>query len=282
MKDFQEKLQGLGLAGREAEVYLALLKKKELTAAEISKITTITRTKSYEVLQNLVKKGVCNERNKNGRKLFSSVEPTIAIQNMLSVYEEELNRKKLLAEQFREDLVALHKIKENNSYTLDYIEVLTDVKQIRERWLDFQKNTKKEMLVFVKPPYTSPAIETNIQAESELLKKNKIIIKGIYEYENLTSEEINSLIRIIESYQKIGEDARIIKELPMKLAIYDETITMLALNDKISLKPSITTIIVDHQSFAKAQKEVFETYWAKSIPIEDFKRNLNNKIEEKK
>lgn len=273
MKDLLEKLQKLGLSGREAEIYLALLSKKELTAPEIGKITSVTRTKSYEILQNLIKKGLCNVRYKNGKKVYCSIEPSIALQNLLSVYEKELSEKKKLVERFQDDLVALHKKKEVINDPLDYIEVLSDINQIKDRWLNIQKNTKKEILVFSKPPYAQP-LEDNIEVEAEGLKMNKIVVKGLYEYYGLTSEERDNLIKLIETYQKLGEETKIIKELPMKLIISDDKITMFALKDRVSLKPSITTMIVDHPSFATALKNVFESYWAKAISLEDFKRNL--------
>jgi len=48
-------------------------------------------------------------------------------------------------------------------------------------------------------------------------------------------------------------------------------ITMFALNDPISLKPSITTMIKNHPSFAMTLKYVFESIWEKAIPFEEFK-----------
>jgi hypothetical protein len=75
-------------------------------------------------------------------------------------------------------------------------------------------------------------------------------------------------------YASFGEECRVIKELPMKLVIIDEKITMLALNDPVSMKPSITTMIIDHPSFALAQKEVFESYWSKSVPLKSFIKSV--------
>ncbi len=70
MNDLIEKLQKLGLSKRESEIYIALLKKKEFTAPEIGKITSVSRNKSYEILQSLVKKNLCTEKYKNGTKVF--------------------------------------------------------------------------------------------------------------------------------------------------------------------------------------------------------------------
>lgn len=280
--DLINKLQQIGLTGREAEVYIALLQKKEFTAPELTKITTITRSKVYEILQNLIRKGVASESYKDGQKVYRSIKPQIAIQNIILKYEQEVDRKKKIEiEQMKQaailledDLISLHENNLNNIEPIDYIEILADIGQIKERWNNFQKNTKYEILVFTKPPYTA-SLEDNIEVQTEVLRKNNIIDKCIYEYSGLKPEEIKNLLKVIENYQKIGEEARVIKELPMKLAISDETITMLALNDRVSLKPSITTVIIDHPNFARAQKAVFEAYWEKAIPFEEFRNNLN-------
>jgi sugar-specific transcriptional regulator TrmB len=278
------KLQQIGLTRREAEVYIALLQKKEFTAPELAKVTTITRTKVYEILQNLIKKGVTNESYRDGQKVYRGINPGIALQNIIRIYEEEIEQKKKAeiermksaASHLVEDLNTMHESNLENIEPVDYVEVLMDVGQIRDRWNKFQKNTKKEILVFTKPPYTAP-LEDNIEVQSEALRENKITDRCIYEYNGLNQNELNVLIKTIEKYQSIGEESRVINELPMKLAISDETITMLALNDRISLKPGITTIIVDHPDFAKAQKAVFETFWDKSSSIEEFKKQINLK-----
>jgi len=273
-----DRLEQIGLTKREAEVYIALLQKKEFTAAELTKITTVTKTKIYEILQNLINKGACSESVSNGKKKYRGMEPQLALQNIITNYEAEVEQKKLVtlkqmsdaAKSLKKELSVLHNSRAQDIDSLDYIEVLTDVGRIRKRWLDIQNNTKKELLMFTKPPYTSSTIEDNVEAERKLIEKKKIIIKSIYEYSNLNSDEINDLKRIIGLYQSAGEQVKIVEELPMKLAISDETISMLALNDRISLKPSITTIIIDHPNFASAQKEVFNNYWVNAASLQEF------------
>jgi HTH-type transcriptional regulator, sugar sensing transcriptional regulator len=262
-----EKLQYLNIPRREGEIYLALLQKKEFTASEISKITSVSRTKSYEILQNLVKKGLCNESFRNGIKVFSCIDPKIVMENILVEYE----KKKKVADELRMTLNALYKKNEKIESPLDYIEVLTDTEQVKEKWLTIQTNTEKELLYFTKPPYVS-SLDDNVDNELDKIV-NKVKIKSIYEYKDATSEGIENLIKIIEMYQKVGEEARVLKELPMKLVVSDDTISLLSLNDRISLNPSITSILVNHPSFAKAMKEVFESYWQKGITLEEFGRD---------
>ena len=275
MNNLIEELQKLGLSKRESEIYIALLQRKEFTAPEIGKITSVSRNKSYEILQSLVKKKLCTEKYKNGTKIFSSIKPDIALQNIISSYEEELNAKKKLSVVFKEKLMKLHSANEDLSDPIDYIEVLTDLGQIRNRWIELQKNVKTEILGFNKPPF-AVSLEQNVSYQEKTLKK-KIRERGIYEFNEMSSATaVEHFIGVAEMYIKIGEDVRITKSLPMKMMVIDERVTMLALNDPISMQPSITTIIITHPNFAKAQKKVFESYWDDSVTLEEFKNNKIN------
>ncbi len=270
MKNLSQKLQDFGLSGREAELFLALLQKKEFTAPEIAKMTTVSRTKSYDILSNLVKKKLCNEKFINGIKYYSAIKPSIAIENLLSVFKAEVNRKQQLADSFEVELMKLYNSNEHVEDPMDYIEVLTDTGQIRDRWLKIQGSTIHELIGFTKPPYTK-ALNDNIEVESSVLRR-KVVVKSVYEYTGLDTKEKENLAKVMQGYQKIGEEVRASEELPMKLVISDGTISMFALNDRISLKPSITTMIVNHPGFAVAMKKVFDSYWQTSITLNDFKK----------
>jgi len=282
------KLQQMGLTKREAEIYLALLQRKEFTAPELTKITTVTRTKVYEILQNLLRKGMCTESSRNGNKFYRCIEPKIALKNIVTNYEHSVEQKKIEFEQKQmidieqkkknaglllTELTSVYKNSSESYEPFDYIEVLTDRGQIGEKWIKIQQSTKIELLVFTKPPYTTASLDDNIEEEKRLFKKRKLIIKGLYEYDGLNPEELRNLVKIVEKYQEIGEEARLIEKLPMKLVISDETIVMFALNDRVSLTPSITSMVVDHPNFAAALKKVFESYWEKGTSVTDFKKS---------
>ncbi|MDY0083802.1 MAG: helix-turn-helix domain-containing protein [Ignavibacteriaceae bacterium] len=312
--DIIKKLQQIGFSKREAEVYAALLQKREFTAPELAKITTVTRTKIYEILQNLIHKGMCNENNKNGQKLYRAVKPNIVLRNVISNIELEIEQqkkaaserqkittieiekkiaaekkkvadieqrkitaveqKKMVALSLEQELTSLYKDKQHSLDPLDYIEVITDRAQIRERWLDVLANTKEELVMFTKPPY-SISFEENLGYESELIKTKKVIFKSIYEYKHInTYDEKKNFISILSKYENIGEEIRLIPELPMKLAISDFTTTILSLNDRVSLKESVTTIIVNHPSFATFARNSFLSYWMKGKSLKEYINEL--------
>jgi hypothetical protein len=164
-----------------------------------------------------------------------------------------------LKEEFKEELTELYAANENMSDSLDYIEILTDLGQIRNRWLELQEGAMFEILGFNKPPFAVSLVQ-NVSHQKKVSKKEVKEI-GIYEFSEVSSvSSLKEFLAVTEMYLNIGEDVKVIEKLPMKIMIIDEKITMLALNDPVSMKPSITTIIINHPDYAKAQKKVFESY----------------------
>ncbi|MCX6160773.1 MAG: hypothetical protein NTV87_05475 [Ignavibacteriae bacterium] len=270
LDDMILKLQPLGITGREAEVYIAMLKNSALTASEISKITTVSINKIYEVLQNLIKKKMCTENYLNGVKLFRCIEPKIAFKNIFSIYEEEIARKKNMYGEIEESLMYLYSKEKNNKSPLDYIEVVSDRGRATVRILNIQANAKKEILFFSKPPYITK-LDSNIE-KIQSACNNNVQVKSIYEFgQEENAEYNNNLLNLVEHFQSVGEEARIIKELPMKLLIADESISILSLMDNVTLKSELTTMIVHHPIFALSQKTLFEVYWNKAMTIEEYR-----------
>ncbi len=71
----REKLRQLGLTAKEAVLYESLIKKGEATANTLAKETATNRTVTYNVLQQLVEKGLVTYVTKNGRRAYQCANP---------------------------------------------------------------------------------------------------------------------------------------------------------------------------------------------------------------
>jgi HTH-type transcriptional regulator, sugar sensing transcriptional regulator len=282
MKKFDEKeslkaLTDIGLNLREARIYLNLLTRNDFTATEIAKFAKTSRYVAYELLNKMIRLGICKE--KPGKvKRFQAVSPNIALPHLVEYQAEEFGRQ---AEEFQRDLqnkqnliMSLNPILEDlyergrgEDDPLNYFEVLRDRKQVMARFLGLMENTQREIVNFTKPPYIiSSPLEEN--AEIEALKRG-ISERAIYECAGGLDE---SLVAEIESMIKYGEKAKVIKSLPLKLNIFDDRISFIAMRDPITGKQSTTTLVVEHKDFALVLGEVFERYWEKAIPFEEYKK----------
>lgn len=79
-----EQLEKLGLNGRQAKVYLALLQLGSGTAIDIAKSTRLKHPTVYDVLDVLKARSLVSETYAGGRKLFSAESP-----DRLRIAEEE-------------------------------------------------------------------------------------------------------------------------------------------------------------------------------------------------
>jgi len=271
-------LQALGLNAYEAKAYLALLERNTLTATEVANLSGIPRARVYETLQTLLTKGLCALRP--GRfKTYGAANPTAVkeallpgtqrkIDTELETLQEEqrklvLKKKKMSsdADDVINSLVPIYEKGLSDHSPLEYIEIIKDPYQMHKKFVQLVAETREEHLAFVKPPYSGARerIEEHFAQQVEPLRQG-IRIRGIYEIPK-DKEEIEWWFKTIDTAAKHGEEARVIKELPMKMAIFDERIVMLALEDPVSKQISLTTQIVEHRSLAKGLKVLFETFW---------------------
>jgi hypothetical protein len=61
---------------------------------------------------------------------------------------------------------------------------------------------------------------------------------------------------MIERCVRGGEEARVLKRLPMKMAIFDSRVVMYALVDPVSKQTSLTSQIVEHPALAEPEDSI--------------------------
>jgi len=83
--DTKEVLDNLGFEKREIEIYLALLKKENMTALEISRGAKIDRTTTYDLLEKMAEKGYVSSIILNKTKHFNALKP----KELLNVFLEK-------------------------------------------------------------------------------------------------------------------------------------------------------------------------------------------------
>ncbi len=105
--EIQSILEEIGLEKKEIATYLALLSEGESTATQISKITGIDRTFTYEIINKLIKKGFASYIIKNNKKYFSASNPEALLK---SIDEKREKLKKILP-----DLKAKQKLKKEKT-----------------------------------------------------------------------------------------------------------------------------------------------------------------------
>lgn len=85
MQSPEEKLKKCGLTGNEAKAYVELLKHNLINGSQLAKKASLDRTLTYQILNNLVEKGLVHYIIKSHKKYFGASNP----QNLLNPLKEK-------------------------------------------------------------------------------------------------------------------------------------------------------------------------------------------------
>ncbi len=109
----KENLKEIGFSDSEAVIYLTLLKKGEISVAEISQISGLHRTNIYDSLEKLKEKGFATHILKENKQFYRATEPEIVldylkeqqkkIENVLPQFKQIQNtiKEKVVVEVFK-------------------------------------------------------------------------------------------------------------------------------------------------------------------------------------
>lgn len=260
--DIVESLIQMGLSEREAKVYRVLLGIEEITASAIPKFADIPRTKVYEVLTSLEKKGFCRENTQlggSGPQTFSAVSPKLALEALMRPERERVKRLEEISEQLREEMQPLY----NNSATrlgdYEFIQILKGREEIIQAYNTFRRNATGEILEMSKGDYAMSDEEASEEADANArLISNGVTLSAIYERKEIEKEGDSYFHR---TNHKLGLRARMTDELPIKMSLFSGNIVMLPLSDPVMDVPNVTVLIIEHPSLYQALKVMYRVYW---------------------
>ena len=257
---FWRKLQRIGLNGYEARSYMVLVGHPRFKALELAARAHVPRQKIYEVLDSLVEKGfaqVVQEKT----KLFSAVEPELAIPSYLERRNQQLAHE--LAEQSRlsqdivADLKAAYSEGQEGRGTLDYLRIVSDPVQTASIYRKMLSEVEREYFEFSRPPYAVDPLDEQLVKQA---RRRGVRCRLLIEAHSLDDAHRARL----GEYAAAGVEVRQTDSLPLKLAVFDGRQGLSALMDPVVTKPTWTAIVFEHEGFAQAMRFLFEEHWRRA------------------
>jgi sugar-specific transcriptional regulator TrmB len=260
---FWRRLQQMGLNAYEARSYLVLVGHPRFKALELAARAHVPRQKIYEVLDSLVEKGfaqVVQERT----KLFSAVEPTVAIPSYLSrrqqVFEKELAEQSRLGEGIIKDLRAAYSEGQGGRGTLDFLRIVSEPSQTAIQYRRMLGEVRQEYLEFSRPPYAVDPLDEQLVKQA---RERGVTCRLLLQAGTLDAEHRQRM----SEYAGVGVEVGIAQSLPMKLALFDGRQGMIALLDPVVTKPTWTAVIFDHEGMGEAMRGLFDVHWRKATRL---------------
>jgi len=239
----EDLLLELGLKDKEIKVYLSIVKSEGISATELAKKTKLNRTTIYDIIENLIEKGLITQQIKEKKKTFQTVN--------FNKFISKLKDKEKIAYLAIRELNNLY-IPSKKDYEVEVFEGVEGVKSYFDNVESLLKTKKlKDYLVFGSSLQTIKRIKFYIISrikDSLLLLKN-VDFRIIWNY-SAKSEEIIKNLQFIKS-----------KFLPKDVKT---TCTTVIANDSIALfiytnKPII--IKIKNKDVSETYKNHFNMSW---------------------
>ena len=236
----------------EESVYRHIVENGASAASEISRGLKARPHELRVSLHSLEAKGLISPRAGRPTR-YVAAPPELAIDVLILQRHEALERARLtaveLTEKFRDSAA---------SDPPEFVETVGGRDAYAQRFLQLQRSATVEFLSFNTPPYVTTTAACSEQAMTGL--ERGLSYRTIYSRSAIEAEGLAS----IRAYVLAGEKARVLPELPVKLAIADRRMAILPL----SMASGRETGVVIHASpLLDALITLFETLWSHATPV---------------
>lgn len=241
MKDIMEIVKYFGFSDKESKIYLTSLRLGEASISQLAKESGVKRTTIYDLLNNLIKKGVLMTVKRGKQTIYIPTPP----RHLLKLTRRNLDK--------IEDQIEKLEYHHYSKFKKPSIYFLYGSNGFKQVWdMVLSKNTKEYRIItdghlfdgYISQQYL---IEEIIDKKVKLKINSKQLITNSSLAKNIISRDFNEL--------------RKTKLLPFDTDVTYTTIITDSFVAFISPSEDNFLFVVESSSFAHSQKEMFEAMW---------------------
>ncbi len=255
------KIKAFGLNTYEAKPWMALLSRGVSTAGELSDIANVPRSRSYDVLESLEKKGFI--MMKLGKPIkYVAVKPAEVLERVKRRIEAEAQEQALMVDKIRDSevLEELRLLHSNGIQTVEPGDLTGSIKgrsNIYNHLTGAIKNAEKSVVVMATDEELARHAD-NLKKAFSRAKKNDVAVKIISQV-NDTSKESAKLL------SDFGE-IKHVDNLRARFIVIDEKDVVLMLTDDSKVHSNYDVAIwVSSDFFSNSMISLFSSIW-ESLP----------------
>ena len=245
-------LEVVGIPANAERLYFVILEGPR-QIAEIAASAGMTRQQVEEALPVLEARGLVN-RTADSNPRYLATPPGPAVEALVLARQQEL-------EQLRVEVASLHdryRAAAQKANTAELVQVLSGEDAVRMQWYELQRSAREEIRMFDVPPYLAPGLN---ELELQLLKSG-VRYRVLYDE---SAMEIPGQLPLLETLTAAGEEARVLRGLPMKLDIADRSVALMPLEMGVT---GTDAIVVRGSALLETLISYFDFMWDRAVPVD--------------
>jgi sugar-specific transcriptional regulator TrmB/DNA-binding CsgD family transcriptional regulator len=248
-------LQALGVTEPDEALYRVLLRTPGSTAEAIAEARCESVAAVRRGLRRLEELGMA-ARLTGSPVRFQPTRPDVAVEMLIALRRRELSEAQDAAQSLMDEIAP-----EERAGPEELVEIVQGRQAVAHRFLQMEQALTEELLVLDRPPY-SQSVDQASDSENEMLARG-VKVRGIYASEGLEAPgQMAELERLVAA----GEEARVSRLVPMKMAIADRKVALLPLSyERITEQ----AMVVRGSTLVDALVALFEVLWQLSLPLSE-------------
>jgi DNA-binding NarL/FixJ family response regulator len=248
----------LTMSSLEETVYLELCRSGTASSAQIAESAGLDTDSVHKVLLGLRARGLVRGPGVGNGSAWRALAPDLAIERMFA--RQERYERTVRAHMVRLIDVYHRTRGQRDPQTAGLVEPVIGGDAIADIWHALRSGARESIDVFEKAPYLPDDPQTAAEAELELHTRG-VRARGIYESASLLDQ---GRLAHVQAQVSAGARAAMVPELPFRLALVDRRRALLPMSKGTELTGAL---IIRPSALLDALIEVFETQWAKAMPV---------------
>ncbi len=248
-------LEKLGITALQEKVYTGLIDDPTADAERLATALGVPLEDIERELSALTASGLIS-LTPDGETSYALAPPEPAIKALIHREEEELEHLRAHAATLAQRLRASRQRLDVSSM----VEIVVGIHAIAARWEQAQRQATRSVRLIDRPPYHLGPRQN--YTERDLLDR------GIA-YRTLYDAEILQFPLHLDRAQECitwGEEARVVADIPIKMAIVDRSLVLLILLDETPNQEA-AAILVHPSVLFDSLLELFELMWRRAVPL---------------
>jgi DNA-binding NarL/FixJ family response regulator len=245
-------LAGAGVDTDDERVLRALLSRTQATADELAAASGQTSDQVASALARLSAQGLV-ARLAGPPARYTAADPRTALDALIHPAEQALRR----ARDAAAELTALFHTARSERPTAGPVDVVAG-HEVSRAFVRMQQSAVRDVRAFDRPPYVHAAgnpVEPGILARG-------VRWRAVYHPDALVLPGAMTEIRGLVA---LGEQARVLADVPFKMHLVDDRVAMVALDSETA---TVRTALVYPSALLEALAIVFESCWQRAIPLD--------------
>ena len=246
----EKTLSAIGLSDPEIAVYLALLELGPQPASVVAKRAKLKRGHTYNVLEDLTKKGIVQEFEKEKIKRFAGCPPE-SLLTILNRREEEVQHQK---QQLTEVLTDLEKMR-NPAAAQAKIRFFQGPAGVKQMYEDTIREQSKPIHAFVDFAHCFPG-EHNLELNEWMWRYTQRRADRDVEYRGIAvKSDVSDM-----AYERREREKRTLKmledmEMPVEINIYENKVAI------VSSSMDMVGLMIEDEPTATALRSIHQAMW---------------------